>query len=127
VLLSFGSQRHEEAVSSARRAVELSDGHPVFLAHYGAALARAGRRAEAESILSDLIERSRSAYVDPWGLLVLHLGLGDLDQAFEQARRACELREGFRIAMPTAYFADELSAHPRYRELVPRDWKGRPR
>jgi tetratricopeptide (TPR) repeat protein len=127
VVLSYGLERHEEAVSAARRSVELSNRHPMFLACYGACMARAGDRRAAESALLELIERSRSAYVDPWGLTVLYLALGDLDHAIEQARRACDLREGFGLSVATAYWTDALSAHLPYGELLPRGWKDRPR
>ena len=70
-LLSWQFNRHEEAVTAADRAVALSDGQSNFLASSGAVLARAGRRAEAESILSDLIDRARSSYLDPAALCVL--------------------------------------------------------
>ena len=120
LLLSFGWQRHEEALLAAQRAVELSDRHSYFLAYSGAILARAGRAAEAESIRSDLIERARSSYVDRGALAVLHLSLGDLDRAFECAKQACELREGLRRTLLTWPWADALSAHPRYHELLPR-------
>ena len=89
-------------------------------------LALAGRRAEAEAILSDLIERARSSYVAPDALVQLYVGLGDLDRAFEQAEKACELRAGFRWAVAAWYWAEALSAHPRYRELLPRGWVPRP-
>ena len=76
--------------------------------------------------MSDLIDRARSSYVDPAARLVLYLGLGDLDRAFEQAEKACELREGFRWTVVSAPWADALSAHPRYREILPREWVPRP-
>ena len=125
-ILSWGFERHEEAVAAAERAVELSRGHWIPVAHCGAVLARAGRRAEAETILSDLIERARSSYVDPVFFLALHLSLGELDRAFEQAQKACEQRDGFRWVAAAWYWAEALSAHPRYRELLPRGWVPRP-
>ncbi len=121
-LLSWRFQRHEEAVRAAQRAVELSDGHLSFIAPCGAALARAGRRAEAEAVLADLTERARSLYVSPEALVPLYLGLGDLDRAFEQARQACDLRGGSRWNVAGAPWADALSAHPRYHELIPDGW-----
>ena len=61
----------------------------------------------------------------PDAFVPLYVSLGDLDRAFEQAQRGCELREGFRWATAFAPWAEALSAHPRHRELLPRGWKGR--
>ena len=50
------------------------------LAH---AYAVVGRRGDAEKILRDLMEPSKTAYVSPYMIAAIYAGLGDKDKAFE--------------------------------------------
>jgi TolB-like protein len=121
-ILSWGLDRHDEAVAAAEEAVGLSREHWIPRAHLGAILARAGRHAEAQVILTELLERSTSSFVDPALLVGLYLGLGDLERGFEWALKGVTMRGGFRWVAISWYWADMLSAHPRYLELVPSGW-----
>ena len=56
----------------------------------GHAYAIAGQRTEAEKLLHDLLERSRTQYVPPYGIAVIYAGLGDSDRAIKWLHRASE-------------------------------------
>lgn len=67
-------------------------------AHLIAVLARAGRRAESDALLAQVLDEEKHRYVSPYDLARAHAERGELDQSLarlEQARneRAAGLRE----------------------------------
>jgi predicted Zn-dependent protease len=80
-----------------------------------------GRRAEAEKILRNLEQKSKSAYVSPYMIATVYAGLGEKDKAFEFLERAYQersldiswhLRADLRI--------DNLRSDPRFETLLRR-------
>jgi hypothetical protein len=57
--------------------------------------------------------------VSPFDLAVVHIGLGDLNEGFEQLENAYEQRV-FRIIELTMPMFDPLRADPRWQSLVQR-------
>jgi Flp pilus assembly protein TadD len=78
-----------------RRAFEPTVRLSMPLAILGYALAKSGRRAEAEGILRELLERQRQGYIVPTSLAVLSAGLGDTTETFTWLRRAVEAHDPF--------------------------------
>ena len=70
-----------EAISEAEKGIQNSDS-PLNRAMAGTVLAAAGESARASRILDELMEVSRKRYVCPFEVGVIHLGLGDKDEAF---------------------------------------------
>jgi Flp pilus assembly protein TadD len=89
--------RYAEAVPILRRAVDPGVRLSAPLAILGYALAKSGRRTEAERILKELLERQQRGYIAPTSLAVLHAGLGDTAETFAWLRRALEGRDPFLI------------------------------
>ena len=82
----------------------------------GFALAKAGRRKDAEAILNRL--ETTKEYVSPAELAVLYAGLGDKEQALSALERgyaAHDLQMGFIGADP---HYDSLRSEPRFQELI---------
>jgi TolB-like protein/Tfp pilus assembly protein PilF len=71
--------RHEDAIATHRRMVELN---PDLLWELGLSYAMAGRLDEARSILAQLQGRPPTSWT-AYGRAMLHAQLGELDQAFE--------------------------------------------
>jgi serine/threonine-protein kinase len=90
-------ERYAEAVPVLRRAVDPAVRLSMPLAILGYALAKSGRRGEAEQILRELLERQRRGYVAPTSLAVLHAGLGDTTETFAWLRRALDGHDPFLI------------------------------
>ena len=65
------------------------------LAILGYALAKSGRRAEAEQIFEELLERQRRGYVAPASLAVLSAGLGDTAETYAWLQRGVGARDPF--------------------------------
>jgi eukaryotic-like serine/threonine-protein kinase len=126
-LLSLG--RYEEAVNESLTGEKLleeviGDGKsgpwPWAQALRGYALARLGRRAEAEAVLAGLRARASERYVPRHHLaLVLH-ALGRDEEALEQLREAIEERDVFATFLGVDPKWDGLRRSPAFRELLSR-------
>jgi tetratricopeptide (TPR) repeat protein len=64
------------------------EGSSEYESALGRAYADAGNRAEAAKILDRLRERSRSAFVSAAFIAILHVGLGQVDEAFAALAQA---------------------------------------
>jgi tetratricopeptide (TPR) repeat protein len=117
-LQDFG--RHEEALASMSRAVELTQRGPLILGMLGRTLALAGRVDDARRIKQELRERAQREYVGPAARL-MQIAL-DLD---DEAATAALLRENIEAQTgPTAIVTtvvrelEPLLDHPRLGPLV---------
>ena len=82
---------YEEAIAALKKV-----NAPRFQLAY--AYAVAGKRDEAQKILDELKDdQSQGRYVSPFSFAVIHMGLGDKDQAFEWLNRTFE-ENPYRIA-----------------------------
>jgi TolB-like protein/Tfp pilus assembly protein PilF len=108
----------DEAIAAQRLATELSGNSAAMLGWLGLILAVGGRSNEARTVLDRLRERARHAYVPPASLAWIHLGLGEIDDAFEWLDRAVEARD--QLVMPLKSYAmlDPIRADPRFRMLL---------
>jgi TolB-like protein/Tfp pilus assembly protein PilF len=114
--------RMEAAVAEFEKALSLSAGSPDLLAQLAYARGRAGQRRQALDLLRTLtdLSKTRTRYVSPYAIALVHTGLGDRDQAFAWLERA--LTEG---AWGVAFLqveadVDPLRSDPRYAELIAR-------
>ena len=106
----------EKAIAGHRRAVELAPGAEHLLAWLGFALGVCGRKAEARAVLEQFQRSER--YILPTSVAHVHLGLGEIDAAFEWFDRAVEERD--QNMMPILSYAhfDPLRADPRFAALL---------
>jgi serine/threonine protein kinase/tetratricopeptide (TPR) repeat protein len=109
-----------DAIAAFERAVELSRRHPTYLADLGHGLAVAGRRADALKVLAELHGRSSQCYVAARSIAEIHLGLGEVDEAFAWLERGFQQRNGWLIHIRENPRYDCLRGDPRYVDLVRR-------
>jgi TolB-like protein/Tfp pilus assembly protein PilF len=109
-----------DAIAAFERAVELSRRHPTYLADLGHGLAVAGRRADALKVLAELHDRSSRQYVAARGIAEIHLGLGEVDEAFTWLERGFQQRNGWLIHIRDNPRYDGVRQDPRYLDLVRR-------
>jgi TolB-like protein/DNA-binding winged helix-turn-helix (wHTH) protein/Flp pilus assembly protein TadD len=109
-----GQGDRPRAVAVLEKAVSLSGGgpHPWLGYAYGVT----GRRPEALEILARLEKLSREHYVSPQDFAVIHLGLGDKDQAMAWLEKAYEERAFEVLGFSGALF-DRLRDDPRFQDL----------
>jgi tetratricopeptide (TPR) repeat protein len=116
-----GSGQPLQAIPEYQKAVELSgkDSDPTAALAY--AYARTGKRAEAEKILLEFLQSSKTGYVSPYMIATVYAGLGDKDRAFEFVTKAYNER-----STDLAYFLrvdlrmDTLRSDPRFQDLLRR-------
>ena len=112
-----GKGDRPRAVTVLEKAVSLSGGAPNPWLGY--AYGVTGRRREAMEILARLEKLSQKRYVTPQDFAVVHLGLGDKDQAFAWLEKAYEDR-AFEILGFSGLLFDQLSDDPRFQDLLRR-------
>jgi DNA-binding winged helix-turn-helix (wHTH) protein/Flp pilus assembly protein TadD len=115
VLLSEG--RSDEAIEAMIRANDLSGRDPEISPELAYAYAISGKTAEANKLLENLIKRSTSAYVDPYLLALIYVGLDEKDLAFEQLDRAFRERSRELIYLEVKPELDPLRSDPRFADL----------
>jgi serine/threonine protein kinase/tetratricopeptide (TPR) repeat protein len=81
-----------EAATEFEAAVTQSGGLTITVAAHAHALAMSGKKSEAERIVHELIERSRTTYVAAYEIAVVFMGLGDLEKTFEWLQHAVRER-----------------------------------
>jgi hypothetical protein len=87
-------------------------------AYYAIALAKAGRRNEAQEVLAGLMDKSKRAYVTPSVISLIHLGMGDVDSHFEWAEKAYKEHDRWLDYIKVNPMLDEIRSDPRYNALL---------
>lgn len=107
----------EKAIASLRQALGLS-GMPGLMGWLGMTLAKSGNGSEARSLLAALQAKASKGYVPPTSFAWIHLGLEELDTAFEWLDRAVEERDQFMMPIKSYRFFDPIRSDPRFPPLV---------
>jgi tetratricopeptide (TPR) repeat protein len=116
-----GSGNPAKAIPEYQKAIQLSGGDNDSTAALAHAYAVTGKKAEAEKILRDLQQKSKTTYVSPYLLATIYAGLGEKDSAFrllEEAyhERALEITWAFKSDLRI----DNLRSDPRFQSLLQR-------
>ncbi len=84
---------------------------PLLTAEIGYALGREGETDEAQREIAELREESKSAFVDPYLLSLIYLGMGDERLTLQWLNRAYVVRSSFLIS---------ISTEPKWRGMIGR-------
>jgi TolB-like protein/lipoprotein NlpI len=107
-----------EAIAEYRKAFELSD-DPMVLAALAHAEASIRKQSEARQILAQLTEQAKTRYVQAYAFAVIHLALGEKDQAVDWLEKAAHDHDGFySLLMNVDPYLDPLRGDPRFEALV---------
>jgi serine/threonine-protein kinase len=119
--MAFAVQGEKDsAIASCNTARSLAGDGAFALGGLGYALARAGRRAEAEQVLGDLNRRANRGQAVAFDIGLVLVGLGKEDQALEWIDRACrEQPSGVKDLGVDPRF-DPLREDPRFQEILRR-------
>ncbi len=107
-----------ESLAAQRRAVELSGGIASMRAWLGLTLAECGQAAEARDVLRRLHEMEEKGYVPPFSFALVHLGLNEIDAAFEWLHRAVEECDQLMMPIKSYGFFDPFRSDPRFAALL---------
>jgi Tfp pilus assembly protein PilF len=110
--------QNQEAVEALKKAVSLTGRDPLLIAGLGHALGVAGRTGEARAILEELKARREKAYLSPYWLSMVHLGLGETEQALVCLETGYEERAAYMYLVNVYFHFDPLRDEPRFREIV---------
>jgi serine/threonine-protein kinase len=114
----FLTGRKEKGLTELKRAVSLAPANTLWLGQLGQMYAMNGNPAKARTTLRDLEERARAAYVSPYHLAYVYVGLGDAERAMDLLERAVAERTGPAYSIKGSFLLAPLYAHPRYRALL---------
>jgi TolB-like protein/DNA-binding winged helix-turn-helix (wHTH) protein/tetratricopeptide (TPR) repeat protein len=113
-------ERLKDAIDELETTVRLSPDNARFKAYLAYAYARAGRRADARKILSELKTRAKRQYISSFGIALIHDALGERERALAAFERAYE-EHAIEFAQPNQYLPlRTLSGDPRYETLARR-------
>src|SRR5258708_17716480 len=115
---SLTLKKDPEGITAAKKLVELTSGDPYFLSQLGWAYGVLGHRMEAQRILTQLGEMSRTTPVPPPAMYYAHLGLGNVDATIEYLEKSYQERwndVGFIKSPP---HLDILRSYPRFTALL---------
>ena len=90
------------------------------MAVLGYAHALAGERVAALQLLDQLPERAARRDVSSLHLAYVHIGLGNIDSAFEWMEKAYEERAGLLVFLQVEPIFDPLRTDPRFADLLRR-------
>jgi len=110
----------DEAERVFRETLTLPGAGAYTKAGLGWVLGLAGKRRDAESLLEELEADAEQGYVSPVPFSVLHIGLGNVDQALDWAERAYDERRGWLAYFKVNPLLDPLRDHPRFKALLQR-------
>ena len=109
--------RHDEAIASFHAAARLNGAEPERVPGLGYAYAAAGRVEDARRMLESLASCRRQRFVSPHALAVIHVALGEFEQAFEWLEQAVFERDTALVWLQVHPRLDPLRADPRFEAL----------
>ena len=116
-----GVGRSQDAIREYQKSIEMSGGDQDSTAALAHAYGVVGRRAEAESILHDLQQKSKTSYVSPYMIATIYAGLGDKDKALESLEKAYRDRSwDITRQIKSDLRLDSLRSDPRFQNLLRR-------
>jgi TolB-like protein/DNA-binding winged helix-turn-helix (wHTH) protein len=107
-----------ESIASHARAAGISGGAGLTLGWLGLVLGAAGRLDEARAVLGQLEADREHRYVPPSSLAWVHLGLRDVDRAFEWMERAVDAHDQLMMPIKSYAFLDPIRRDPRFAALL---------
>jgi serine/threonine protein kinase/tetratricopeptide (TPR) repeat protein len=107
-----------KAIVELEKAVTLSERNTFVLATLGWLYGLAGRKDEVMNILDEVMERTKQRYVAPYAIAIIHIGLGNKDQAFQWLEKACQERSATITWLAVDAILDSLRSDPRFTELL---------
>jgi len=110
----------DQAESAFREAIANSDSPALSTAGLARVAVRKGRRDEARAILEQLQAWRTERYINPAAFAMVHLELGNVDEAFEWLERAYQDRRGWLAYLRVEPDFDPLRADPRFGKLLER-------
>ena len=111
-------QRHDEAIAELQKTVDVTKGASVPLSALGYEFAVSGRRADAEQVLAQLLQKYQENLVTPLYIALVYSGLGDKEQAIFWLSKIAG-KHIIRLALIDERF-DSIRTDPRVSAMLPK-------
>ena len=110
----------EEAISELKMGLRQSNNSPYALAKLGHGYAVAGHGDEARAVLNQLKDISKQRYVSPYDIAIIHVGLGENNDAFVWLEQAFEHRSHWLGYLNVEPQLDAFRSDQRFQKLLRR-------
>ena len=107
-----------KAITAYRKAMESSGDSPPMMGWLGLTLGLSGNASEARILLDRLYRKVAEGYVPPTSLAWIHLGLGEVEAAFEWLNRAVDKCDQLLMAIKSYSFLNPIRSDPRFGALL---------
>ena len=108
----------DKAVAAHRMAEQASGDSPAMMGWLGHTLALSGNTSEARALLQRLYHKAAGGYVPPTSIAWIHLGLREMDAAFEWLNRAVDECDQLLMPIKSYRFLDPIRGDPRFAALL---------
>jgi TolB-like protein/Tfp pilus assembly protein PilF len=115
-----GKKQYELGIAELKKFATIGGNSAPSLGTLGVAYAAAGRRADAQESLDQLMERSKTTYVPALYIAGSYASLGQKDKAFEWLEKSYEERSLLLAFIKVIPYFDPLRSDPRYADLLRR-------
>jgi len=110
---------YREAIEEYRKALELND-DPTTKAFLALSLAKSGQRGDAIKLGDQLKLESPHRYVPSYCFAIVHLALGERDEAFQWLEKDIEEHSSWPVVYAVVPELDELRGDPRFKDMLKR-------
>jgi serine/threonine-protein kinase len=110
--------RYPEALVEVRAGTIVAPDKSTLVAMLGYIHGVSGNKREAQNVLDRLTELAKQKYVSPYDLAVVHMGLGQDDEAVAELRKACAERSPHLILLRVEPIFDRLRSDPRFAQVL---------
>jgi len=107
---------YEEAIAEIQQMMGTSSDRDAVAA-LGYVYAISNQRDKAQHVLAELNERAKQEYIPSYNIAIIHVGLGETDQAFDWLEKAYEERSYWLTFVRVDPVLDNLRSDTRYTEL----------
>jgi tetratricopeptide (TPR) repeat protein len=108
----------DEAVRHMEKTIEIAGPAALYLGALAHAYATAGRVADAERIVDQMLALSSQRYISRYNLAIAYSGLGRIDDALSALEDALHEHNAWLWFLPVEPRFDPLRADPRFAPLV---------
>ena len=117
-LIDLQEHKLKESVTDLQAAVALFPGDDQTKATLGYAYALTGREGDAQAILAELKEQSKSRYVSPYQIALVCVGLGKKGEALGWLEESYRQRDSQLPWIRVEPIFDPLRSEPRFKDLI---------
>jgi TolB-like protein/Tfp pilus assembly protein PilF len=110
--------KYEEALAMLEKARSIEEEMPTILAAMGQIFGLSGDRQSARGVLARLEARARERHISCTCFAVVHLGLGETEEALDWLERGCDRHEMSVTSIGIHPIYDSLRGAPRFQALL---------